>query len=123
MKKSYKMRWILLVLMIVPLFIGCQKNSLENDTKEFVKNNSYSAIYSDLNSIINEIKMFPTKEKEEKFIYYVKSIKDYHEKFTNDELINFNNLLDFSYNFSFNKMGYTISDFNNDKYTINSYIK
>ena len=42
--------------------------------KNFIRDNDYNVIYHDLNSLINEISMFPTRNSEEKFIYYVEGI-------------------------------------------------
>ena len=118
MKKYF---WFL--LLIVFLVCGCQSNKLKNEINDYVVNNSYSLIYNDLSGLINELKMFPTKESEEKFIYYISAIKENHEKFSILELSNISNLLEFEYNFDFNKLDYDNSDYQSDKDIINNYIK
>ena len=121
MKKNYK-KW-LLFLIVVCFVVGCSKNNLEQETKNFVVDNTYDVIYRDLNNVINEIQMFPTKDSEEKFIYYVEAIKENYSKFSNDELSNISTILNFEYSFNFNELNYTISDYNNDQNIIKSYVK
>ena len=120
MKKSYK-NW-LFILIVIFFLIGCQDNKLKDSINDKVNNNTYSVIYNDLNNLINQIKMFPSRNNEEEFIYYIKAIKDNHTKFTSDELSSISNLLDFNYQFSFNKLDYDTNDFYNDKQIINGYV-
>ena len=120
MKKNYK-KWLFILILVV-FFIGCQSTKLKDTVNEKVNNNTYSVIYNDLNNLINEINMFPTRENEEEFIYYVIAIKENYNKFTSDELNSISNLLNFDYKFGFNKLDYDINDFSNDKQIINSYI-
>lgn len=122
MKKNYK-RWLFVLLIMICFTVGCSSNNLEQEAKNFIVDNNYNVIYSDLNNVINEIQMFPTKDKEEKFIYYVEAIKENYSKFTNDELNNISNLLSFEYSFNFNELGYTVNDFDNDQNIIKGYIK
>ena len=111
MKKNY--RWFLLIIFI-GFTLACSNNELPNTTKNFIRDNEYNVIYSDLRSLVNEISMFPTKNSEEKFIYYVEGIKDNCDKFTSDEITNISNLLSINYQFKFNKLDYDINDFNKD---------
>ena len=120
MKKSCK-NW-LFILIVIFFLIGCQNNKLKDSVNDKVNNNTYSVIYNDLNNLINQIKMFPSRNNEEEFIYYIKAIKDNHTKFTSDELSSISNLLDFNYQFSFNKLDYDTNDFYNDKQIIKSYV-
>ena len=69
MKKNYRTGWLLVIIVTMLLLIGCENSNLKEETNSFVINNSYSVIYNDLSSIIKEITMFPTKDKEEKLIY------------------------------------------------------
>jgi len=111
MKKSYK-GFLLIVFLVFT--VACSNDEQENTTKNFIRDNDYNVIYSDLKGLINEISMFPTRNSEEKFIYYVEGIKDNCHKFTNDEINSFSNLLSFNYQFNFNKIDYDINDFNKD---------
>lgn len=120
MKKNY--RYFLLIILI-GFTLACSNNELENNTKNFIRDNDYNVIYHDLKSLINEISMFPTRNSEEKFIYYVEGIKDNCHKFTNDEINSFSNLLSIDYQFSFNKLDYDINDFNKDVTSIKNCIK
>lgn len=120
MKKNY--RYFLLIILI-GFTLACSNNELENTSKNFIRDNDYNVIYHDLNSLINEISMFPTRNSEEKFIYYVEGIKDNCHKFTNDELNSFSNLLSINYQFSFNKLDYDINDFNKDVFAIKNCTK
>ena len=120
MKKNYK--WILFIPFFSILF-ACSNDNLENNTKNFIRDNEYNIIYSDLNSLINEISMFPTRNSEEKFIYYVEGIKENCHKFTKDEIIGFTNILEISYQFNFNKLNYNTNDFNEDVTIIKNCIK
>ena len=120
MKKSYKN--LLFILIVIFFLIGCQDNKLKDSVNDKVSNNTYSVIYNDLNNLINQIKMFPSRNNEEEFIYYIKAIKDNHTKFTSDELNSISNLLDFNYQFSFNKLDYDTNDLYNDKQIINGYV-
>ena len=120
MKKSYKN--LLFILIVIFFLIGCQDNKLKDSVNDKVSNNTYSVIYNDLNNLANQIKMFPSRNNEEEFIYYIKAIKDNHTKFTSDELSSISNLLDFNYQFSFNKLDYDTDDFYNDKQIIKSYV-
>jgi len=110
MKKSY--RYFLLVILV--FIVACSNNEFENTTKNFIRDNKYNVIYNDLKNLVNEISMFPTKNSEEKFIYYVEGIRDNCDKFTNDEINSFINLLGINYQFNFNKLDYGINDFNKD---------
>lgn len=123
MKKNYRTGWLLVIIVTMLLLIGCENSNLKEETNSFVINNSYSVIYNDLSSIIKEITMFPTKDKEEKLIYYIGAIKENYTKFNNDELENISNLLDFEYNFNLNELDYEVNDFANDKTIIKSYVK
>ena len=120
MKKNCKI-WLIILLMMV-LLTGCNSNKLKDNVNDKVINNTYSVIYNDLNNLVNQIKMFPSRNNEEEFIYYIKAIKDNHTKFTSDELSSISNLLDFNYQFSFNKLDYDTNDFYNDKQIIKSYV-
>ena len=120
MKKNY--RWFFLILFIV-FTVACSNNELENTTKNFIRDNKYNVIYNDLNGLVNEISMFPTRNSEEKFIYYVEGIKDNCAKFSNQELTNFVHLLKFDYQFSFNRLGYNIVNFDEDVNNIKNCIK
>ena len=111
MKKNY--RWFLLIILI-GFTLACSNNELENTSKNFIRDNDYNVIYHDLKSLVNEISMFPTRNSEEKFIYYVQGIKDNCHKFTNDEINSFSNLLSINYSFGFNKLDYDINAFNKD---------
>lgn len=93
MMMNYK-KYLIIIISIIFLCIGCSNNNLEKKTKDFVVNNSYDIVYRDLNSLINEIQMFPTKDSEEEFIYYIEAIKENYTKFNNNELNSFVNLLD-----------------------------
>ena len=119
MKKNY--RYFLLII-LVSFTVACSNNELHNTTKNFIRDNEYNVIYSDLKSLINEISMFPTKNSEEKFIYYVEGIKDNCRKFSNVEITNFSNLLSINYQFNFNKLDYDINDFNEDVLVIKNCI-
>ena len=120
MKKNYK---YFLLIILVSFTVACSNNELHNTTKNFIRNNEYNVIYSDLKSLINEISMFPTKNSEEKFIYYVEGIKDNCRKFSNVEITNFSNLLSINYQFNFNKLDYDINDFNEDVLVIKNCTK
>lgn len=108
---------------MIGFIVGCTNSNLEKETKDFVINNNYDIIYRDLSNIINEVRMFPTKDKEEKFIYYIEAIKENYTKFTNEELNNISSLLNFEYNFNFNGLDYTISDYKVDQDIIKGYIE
>lgn len=120
MKKNY--RYFLLII-LVGFTLACSNNELENTSKNFIRDNDYNVIYHDLKSLVNEISMFPTRNSEEKFIYYVEGIKDNCHKFTNDEINSFSNLLSIDYQFSFNKLDYDINAFNKDVTSIKNCIK
>ena len=111
MKKNY--RYFLLIILI-GFTLACSNNELENTSKNFIRDNDYNVIYHDLKSLVNEISMFPTRNSEEKFVYYVEGIKDNCHKFNNEEINSFTNLLSINYQFSFNKLDYDINDFNKD---------
>lgn len=118
------MKKIVLMMGILLLVIGCGNNSnLKEEVNGIVNNNSYAIIYDNLNKLVNEIKMFPNKDSEEEFIYYVLAIKDNYAKFSNDELVNINNLLDFNYSFTFNKIDYSKNDYDADRQVLAGYIK
>lgn len=120
MKKNY--RYFLLIL-LVGFTLACSNNEVHNTTKNFIRDNEYNVIYNDLKSLINEISMFPTRNSEEKFIYYVEGIRDNCHKFTNDEINSFSNLLSINYQFNFNKLDYDINNFNKDVLVIKNCTK
>ena len=120
MKKNYK---CFLLILLVGFSLACANNELKNTSKNFIRDNEYNVISSDLKSLINEISMFPTRNNEEKFIYYVEGIKDNCHKFTNDEITSFSNLLSINYQFRFNKLDYDINDFNKDVAFIKKCVK
>lgn len=121
MKKNYKI--YLIIAAFILLVSGCKNDNIKDEVNNDVLTNSYSVVFNNLNNLVSEVKMFPTRDNEEKFIYYIEAIKENHNKFSRDELVNFSNLLNFDYQFSFNKLDYDTSDFSNDKQIINSYIK
>lgn len=121
MKKSCKI--YLIIASLILLLSGCKENNIKDEINNNVSANSYSVVYSNLNDLVSEVKMFPTRDNEEEFIYYIEAIKENYNKFSRDELVNFSNLLNFDYQFSFNKLDYDANDFFKDKQIINSYIK
>ena len=106
-----KKYWII-GISILFLLVGCTDNS--EKIKEEVKNSTYSEIFTKLSNLSNEIQMFPTRENEEDFIYYVRSIRDNCKSYNDDEINSLYNMLNFKYKFSQNKIDYTYSNYQND---------
>lgn len=106
-------KWILIVAFCM-LLVGCGSNLENKEIDDFVKNSEYAIIVEKLDKVITNISMFPAEEAENEFIYYVQAIKHHKDKFTTEELDEIYNKLLVSYNFEYNSLGYSVSDFEED---------
>ena len=116
------MRKILLLIVIFMLCVGCTNENNEQKISDFVNNSSYSSIIEKINENVNDVTMFPTKEKEEEFIYYIKAITNNLSKFSKDEIRDIYNKVNINYSFKFNKINYSVDDFRNDLRKIENYM-
>lgn len=105
------MKKIGLIVFMVILLCGCndhEENSLVK--KNYISQNNYDQIYSDLQSISNDIKYIPTKELEKNFYELIEVISDNCERFSQSELDGFYTLIDNGYRFKYSGDRYDNDD-------------
>ncbi len=116
------MRKLLILILLCVLLVGCSSKDREEEINNIVLNSSYSVIMEKLNDNVSNITMFPTKELEEDFVYYIKSIINNLSKFNQDEVRNIYNKININYSFQFNKINYDINDYRDDLNKIEKYM-
>ncbi len=114
------MKRIVILLSVLFLLVGCN-NKLQDTVNERVYNDTYNENYEYLSNLINELKMFPTRELEEEYIYFVYAIKANVKSYNKDELHNLIELMSFDYKFGLNKLKYTPNEYQNDLQVIKDY--
>lgn len=108
------MKKIIFVFLASLLLVGCSNNDKEKEINDYVQKNNFSSIVNKLNTCITNIQMFPSKEAEEELIYYVKAVKSNLNKFTEGEKEKIYNILFINYDFEYNNLKYTITDYHTD---------
>ncbi len=113
------MKKILLLIAIITL-VGCT-NNIQNDVNNRVQKLTYIENYEYLNNLINELKMFPTQELEEEYIYYVLALKNNLSLYSKEEIKDLVEIMTFEYKFGLNKLKYTKKDYQDDLNKLKAY--
>lgn len=108
-----RIKFVFIILLLILTF-GCGNDTKKDDINNYVMNNSSSLIINKLKECVNNVNMFPSKDSEEELIYYVMAIKDNKEKFSSEELNNFNVILQTNYEFKYNSLSYDNNDYQDD---------
>lgn len=105
----------LLLFILCLLCFGCGNTSnKKEEVFNYVLNESNNNIIEKLDKSITNVMFFPEQNVENEFIYLVEAIKENIHKFSDEERKNIYDKLQIEYDFAFNNLHYTKSQFEND---------
>ena len=104
----------ILGLMLLFLICGCSNDENSLIKSNYINNNDYNTIYTDLLSASNDVSYIPSSETEKRFYELIEVIGDNCNKFSNNELEELYNLINNNYKFTYNENRYNNDDYQRD---------
>ena len=108
------MKKILEIIILLLLICGCSNNENSLIKSNYINNNDYNTIYSDLTLAINNISYIPSKETEKEFYELIEVISENCNKFTNEQLNNLYSIINNNYQFTYSKNRYNNENYKKD---------
>lgn len=108
------MKKVLVLIITLLLICGCSNDENSLVKKDYINNNDYNTVYSDLLSAVNDVSYIPSKETEKNFYELIEVISDNCNKFSNDELNNLYSIMNNDYQFTYSKDRYNNEAYQND---------
>lgn len=103
-----------LCIMLLLFICGCNNNENSLIKNNYINNNDYNKIYSDLLLASNNVSYIPSSETEKSFYELIEAISDNCTKFSSSELDELYNLINNNYHFTYHENRYNNDDYKND---------